>query len=93
MKSLRSPLSMALLVLIPLAVAPHVLEAAKPLTVASPDGSLVISLALKSNPQPYLPGERAYYRVVYKGLTILEDSPLGLDFFGARALDKDLEIV
>jgi len=93
MKSLRSPLSKALLVLILLAAAPHALEAAKPLTVASPDGNLVVSLALKSNLQPYSPGDRAYYRVVYKGLTILEDSPLGLDFYGARALDKDLEII
>jgi alpha-glucosidase len=67
--------------------------AAKPLTVVSPDGKLVVTLALKSNPQPYLPGERLYYRVVYKGLTILEDSPLGLDFLGARPLERDLEIV
>ena len=31
-------------------------RAADDLTVASPDGKVVISFALKSNPQPYLPG-------------------------------------
>jgi len=73
--------------------APRPASAAKPLTVSSPDGSLVVSFALKANPQPYLSGERAYYQVAYKGLTILDDSPLGLDFLGARALDRDMEIV
>ena len=62
------------------------------LTVASPDGKVVISFALKSNPQPYLPGERAYYRVSYGGVPVLPDSPLGLDFEGAPALDHDFEI-
>ncbi len=63
------------------------------LAVASPDGSLTIAVALKTLPQPYLPGERAYYRVDYQGVPILTDSPLGLDFQGARPLDRDFEIV
>src|ERR1035437_1012014 len=67
-------------------------RAADDLTVASPDGKVVISFALKSNPQPYLPGVRAYYRVSYGGVQVLTDSPLGLDFEGAPALDHDLEI-
>jgi len=67
--------------------------AAKPLVVASPDGNLTISFALKANPQPYLPGQRAYYRVSYKNTPILTDSPLGLDFLGASALDQDFEVV
>ena len=67
-------------------------RAADELTVASPDGKVVISFALKSNPQPYLPGERAYYRVSYGGVPVLTDSPLGLDFEGAPALDHDFEI-
>jgi hypothetical protein len=64
--------------------------AAKPLSVSSPDGNLTLSFALKANPQPYLPGERAYYRVSYKHTPILTDSPLGLDFYGAssRSLDR-----
>ena len=72
---------------------PRPAAAAKPLTVSSPDGSLVVSFALKANPQPYLSGERAYYQVKCKGMTILDDSPLGLDFLGARALDRDFEII
>ena len=38
-----------------------------PFAVTSPDGNLVIAFRLESKPQPYLPGERAYYRVSYKG--------------------------
>ena len=53
------------------------------LKVASPDGKMVISFALKSNPQPYLPGVHAYYRVSYDGVPVMTDSPLGLDFEGA----------
>ena len=68
-------------------------RAADDLTVASPDGRVVVSFALKSLPQPYLPGERAYYRVSYGGAPVLTDSPLGLDFAGAAPLDHDFEIV
>ena len=93
MKPQRSALLALALILVFLAIVPRPAGAAKPLTVSSPDGSLVVTFALKSDPQPYLPGERAYYRVEYKGLAILEDSPLGLDFYGARPLDRDLEIV
>jgi alpha-glucosidase len=64
-----------------------------PLAASSPDGNLTISFALKTNPQPYLPGKRPYYRVTYKGTLVLTDSPLGLDFLGARALAEGLEVV
>ena len=66
--------------------------AADDLAVTSPDGKIAISFALKSNPQPYLPGERAYYRISYGGVQVLADSPLGLDFEGAPALDHDFEV-
>jgi alpha-glucosidase len=68
-------------------------QAADDLTLASPDGKAVVSFALKSLPQPYLPGERAYYQVSYGGAPVLTDSPLGLDFAGAAPLDHDFEIV
>jgi alpha-glucosidase len=68
-------------------------QAPPPVTVSSPDGKIVVSFELKSNPQPYLPGERAYYRVSYDGKPVLSDSPLGLDLAGARPLDQDFEIV
>jgi alpha-glucosidase len=63
------------------------------LSVASPDGNLVISFAVKSNPQPYLPGLRAYYRITYRSVEVLTDSPLGLDFDGAPPLDHEFEII
>jgi len=62
------------------------------LTVASPDGNLVVSFDLKALPQPYLAGVRAYYKVGYKGRPVLLDSPLGLDIHGARPLDLDFEV-
>jgi alpha-glucosidase len=60
--------------------------------VSSPDGNLTIALALEAKPQPYLPGERAYYRVTYQGAAVLNASPLGLDFLGASPLDQDFEV-
>jgi alpha-glucosidase len=63
------------------------------LAVSSPDGSLTIALSIVSKPQPYLPGDRLYYRVAYKGTPVLEDSPLGLDFVDAPALDRDLTVL
>jgi alpha-glucosidase len=65
---------------------------ASPLAVTSPGGTLSVTFELKSNPQPYLPGERAYYRVLFKGKVILKDSPLGLDFNGQPALDHGFEV-
>ncbi len=67
--------------------------AAASLQVKSPDGDISISFDVKKLPQPYLPGERPYYTVSYKGVPILTDSPLGLDFEGAPPLDHDLQIV
>jgi len=63
-----------------------------PMAVTSPDGNLTVSLTLAAKPQPYLPGERPYYRVMYKGATVLADSPLGLDLIGGPALDHAFEI-
>jgi len=63
------------------------------MAVESPDGSLVLALSLQSKPQPYLPGERLYYRVTYKGAPVLDDSPLGLDFADGPALDRDFKVL
>jgi alpha-glucosidase len=67
--------------------------AAEPLSLSSPDGNLKVTFELKANPQPYLPGERAYYSVSYQGKPVLDDSPLGLDFIDQPALDRDFEIL
>jgi alpha-glucosidase len=66
--------------------------AAEPTEVSSPDGHLTVSFALKENAPPYAPGQRAYYRVSYKGTTVLNDSPLGLTLAGAKPLDRDFEM-
>ncbi len=76
-----------------LSCAPEKKDGTAALAVSSPDGNLTISLSLETKPQPYLAGERAYYRVAYKGTPVLTDSPLGLDIQGADPLDKDLEVV
>ena len=66
--------------------------AESPLTVTSPDGNLSVTFEVKANLQPYLPGQRAYYRVSYKGRVVLNDSPLGLDFKGQAALERGFEV-
>src|SRR5574337_446248 len=66
--------------------------AASPITVTSPDGNLSVTFEVKLNPQPYLPGLRAYYRASFKGKTVLKDSPLGLDFKGQPPLDHGFEV-
>ncbi|MCK7490891.1 MAG: glycoside hydrolase family 97 N-terminal domain-containing protein [Comamonadaceae bacterium] len=68
-------------------------KGAAALSVASPDGRLVIALSLEAKPRPYLEGERLYYRVTCAGTPVLADSPLGLDLLGAPALELDLEVL
>jgi len=75
------------------AISPSSSLGSEPLSVTSPDGNLKVEFDLKANPQPYLPGIRAYYRVSYKGIQVLKDSPLGLDFVGSPCLDHDLKIL
>jgi len=65
---------------------------AQVLTVKSPDGKLDMSFGMKSLPAPYALGERPYYRVSFEGRDVLTDSPLGLVFDGAPALDHDLTL-
>ena len=65
---------------------------AQPLAVTSPDGNLAVSFVLKSLPPPYTAGVRPYYKVTSDNRDVLVDSPLGLQFDGAPALDRDLTI-
>jgi alpha-glucosidase len=62
------------------------------LTVTSPDRRLAASFAVKNLPAPYASGSRPYYSVTFAGQPLLADSPLGLVFDGAPALDHDLVI-
>jgi alpha-glucosidase len=80
----------ALLPLLLLA-SPASARAAGAYEVKSPSGNFHVSFELKSLPN--LAGERATYRVAYRGQPILADSPLGLDFLKAPALDHDFEVV
>ncbi|HKS95638.1 MAG TPA: glycoside hydrolase family 97 protein, partial [Terriglobia bacterium] len=65
---------------------------AQGLTVTSPDRNLSLTFSLKSLRRPYALGERAYYRVTYKGRVVLTDSPLGLELYGAPPLDHDFRV-
>ncbi len=62
------------------------------LTVTSPDHRLSLTFELESLPKPYAAGQRMYYRVSYNGNPVLNDSPLGLEFKNAAALDHDLAV-
>jgi hypothetical protein len=67
--------------------------AKEPLVLVSPDSNLQVTFDLKSNPAPYLRGERAYYRVSCQGAPVLTDSPLGLDSIDMRLIDHDFEVL
>ena len=71
MTSSRRLITLCIFIALALAIAPKPASASQPLTVSSPDGRLVVSLALKALPQPYLPGERAYYQVSYQGRPVI----------------------
>lgn len=91
MKKAALPILAAVLVIIANSACRN--SGSEALTVASPDGNLVVTVALKSLPQPHLSGERAYYKVSYQGRPVLLDSALGLDFHGARPMDRDFEVL
>ncbi len=93
MKTFRRLLAASVLIILAASACRKPGSGSEAMTVASPDGNLVVSLALKALPQPYLQGERAYYSVSFQGKPVLLDSPLGLDIFGARPLDTDFEVV
>lgn len=62
------------------------------ITVVSPDRQVSVTFALEGLPKPYAEGVCPYYRVSYRGATVLANSPLGLRFKGAPALDQGLTI-
>ncbi len=93
MKSLRKLIILSSVIALGLSCVPAKDAGSESLAVTSPNGNLAIALSLEAKPQPYLTGERAYYRVTYKGSSVLADSPLGLDIQGADPLEKDLEVV
>ncbi len=68
-------------------------EASESAAVFSPDGNLSIALKVEAKPQPYSAGERLYYRVEYRGVPVIADSPLGLDFKDGVPLERDFEIL
>jgi alpha-glucosidase len=74
-------------------IIPSMAVGSEPLAATSPDGKLKVQVTLQSKPQPYLAGERLYYRVSYQGIEVLRDSPLGLDFVGARPLESGFRIL
>ena len=68
-----------------------VAEKAPTLAVSSPNGEITIALSLTGG-VGWLPGTPRY-RVSFRGKAVIADSPLGLDFVGAAALDRDLEVI
>lgn len=60
--------------------------------VTSPGGKLTVAFAIKSLPRPYASGSRPYFSVTFEGKPLLADSPLGLQFDGAPALDQNLTV-
>src|SRR5215831_17415300 len=65
---------------------------AQELAIKSPDGKLALFFGLKALPAPYASGERPYYRASFEDRDLLADSPLGLEFDGAAALNGGLGV-
>jgi alpha-glucosidase len=61
------------------------------MVVSSPNGDVRIAFSLPGGATPA--SGVPHYRVGYRGNPVLVDSPLGLDFVGADALDRDLEVI
>lgn len=61
--------------------------------VKSPDENIVVNFNLKEKPEPYPEGERPYYMVTYKGLTIIQDSCLGMEFEDDLPLEDEFKII
>lgn len=61
----------------------------QPLVVSSPNGAVKITVSLHGGTTT---SGTPTYRVTYRGKPVITDSPLGLDFAGADALDRDLEV-
>jgi alpha-glucosidase len=67
-------------------------SAEQSLAVTSPDSNLTLRFSLEALSAPYTTGVRPYYSVSFAGRTVLADSPLGLQFDGAPALDSNLTV-
>jgi alpha-glucosidase len=60
--------------------------------LASPDGQLSVSIAVKSKLEPSPPGHRLYYSLSFRGRNVLLDSSIGLDFVNQPPLAEGLAI-
>ena len=65
---------------------------AKPVSVSSPDGRIIVTVSVKAKLVPNPPGERVYYSVQYDGQPLLLESPLGLEFRDQPPLAENLRI-
>jgi len=65
---------------------------AKPVSVSSPDGRIIVTVLVKAKLVPNPPGERVYYSVQYDGQPLLLESPLGLEFRDQPPLAENLRI-
>jgi alpha-glucosidase len=65
-------------------------QAQEPVTLASPNGKVSITVAVKDKADPV--GQRLYYAVQFDGQSVLLDSPFGLDFKGAPPFAQGLAI-
>jgi alpha-glucosidase len=62
-------------------------------SVSSPDRRIVVTVDVKENPAPYVPGKRLYYSVMFEGKPLLLDSAFQIDFKGMPSIATDLRIM
>lgn len=67
-------------------------HAQEPVTLASPNGNVRVTIAAKAKPGTAPGGRRLYYVVQHSGSDVLRDSPFELDFKGAPPFASGLAI-
>ncbi|MBN2415594.1 glycoside hydrolase family 97 protein [bacterium] len=61
-------------------------------TIFSPDGRIAVNCDLAIHPAPYPHGSCLYLNVQFNGITVIDDSPLGVAFFDKKSILSDLRI-
>ena len=61
--------------------------------LSSPNGRVTVTVGLKEMRTPYPKGVRPYYRIGFKGATVVRDSWLGLELKGGPPLGRDFVLL
>ncbi len=61
-------------------------------SIVSPDGRIVVHCSLHTSMYPYIQAEQFIFNVYFKGISIIQDSPMGIELYDAESLDYNFRI-